>query len=478
MASSNGHSGGSSSSTAPRAVPGSYGLPVIGNLRDRHDFYYRQGQDKYFESRIQQYGSTVLRINVPRGPFFTIDPKVVALLDAKSFTTLFDLDRVEKKDVLVGYVPPVSITGGYRILSYLDPSEPNHDKLKQLMFNLLHSRKDSVIPAFRSNFSSLLDGVDLQVGNGPVDFNKLNDVSAFQFLGEAFFGERPAPELFSNAGKWLLLMLSPLFSIGLPWIVEEPLLHSVPLPSILVRKDYKAFYDYVFNAGTKALDNAESMGFSREEACHNLVFMMGLNSYAAFKLMLPTILGSVAGAKDKSSLHARLAAEVRAAVADAGGEVTIAAVERMELVKSVVWEAVRLDPPVKYQYGHAKRDMEIESHDGVRYKVKKGEMLMGYQPCATRDPRVFGATAGEFVGDRFVGEEGRKLVKYVYWSNGRETEEPTVGNKQCPGKNFVMLVGRLFVVELFLRYDTFSVQFTKGPGGNKVAFTDVTKATS
>ncbi|KAF3336585.1 Allene oxide synthase 4 [Carex littledalei] len=45
---------------------------------------------------------------------------------------------------------------------------------------------------------------------------------------------------------------------------------------------------------------------------------------------------------------------------------------------------------------------------------------------------------------------------YVYWSNGPETVEPTVGNKQCPAKDMVVLVGQLFVVNLFLRYDTFS----------------------
>jgi hypothetical protein len=104
VSSNNGHSssGDSTSSSAPRAMSGSYGLSVIGNLRDWHDFYYLQGLDKYF-SRIERYGSTVLRINVPRGPFFTIHPQVMALLDAKSFTTLFDVTKVEKKDVLVGY---------------------------------------------------------------------------------------------------------------------------------------------------------------------------------------------------------------------------------------------------------------------------------------------------------------------------------------------------------------------------------------
>ena len=117
---------------------------------------------------------------------------------------------------------------------------------------------------------------------------------------------------------------------------------------------------------------------------------------------------------------------------------------------------------------HVKKDLEIESHDGV-LQVRKGEMLFGYQSCAT---------AGQFVPDRFVGDEGSKLLQYVYWSNGRETESPSVGNKQCPGKNLVVLVGRLLVVELFLRYDTFTATVDTELLGTSVFFTGVTKATS
>lgn len=141
------------SSGAPKPVPGSYGLPVIGAVRDRLDFYYFQGQDKYFESRVEQHGSTVVRINVPPGP---LNPRVVPLLDAKSFPVLFDVDKVKKRDVFTGtYMPSASLTGGYRVCAYLDPSEPTHAKVKQLLFSLLVSRKDAVVPAFRSNFSSL-----------------------------------------------------------------------------------------------------------------------------------------------------------------------------------------------------------------------------------------------------------------------------------------------------------------------------------
>ncbi|KAJ1298155.1 hypothetical protein BS78_01G432000 [Paspalum vaginatum] len=479
MASSGGQAG---STSAPKAVPGSYGLPLVGAVRDRLDFYYFQGQDKYFESRIERYGSTVVRINVPPGPFMARDPRVVAVLDAKSFPVLFDMDKVEKKDLFTGtYMPSTSLTGGYRVCSYLDPSEPTHTKVKQMLLSLLLSRKDHVIPAFRSNFSALLDTVDSDIAkSGKADFNTLNDATAFDFIGEAYFGVRPsATDLGtggpSKAAKWLLWQLAPLVTLGLTPIIEEPLLHTFPLPPFLVKGDYKSLYGYFSAAARQAIDIGEGLGLSRDEACHNLLFATTFNSYGGLKVFFPGLLASVGGAGEK--LHERLAAEIRGAVADAGGEVTLAALEKMELAKSVVWESLRLDPPVKFQYGHAKKDLEIASHDAV-FQVKKGEMLFGYQPCATKDARVFGATANDFVPDRFLGDEGSKLLKYVYWSNGRETDSPSVDNKQCPGKNFVVLVGRLLLVELFLRYDTFTAEVGTDLLGTSVNFTSVTKATS
>lgn len=98
-------------------------------------------------------------------------------------------------------------------------------------------------------------------------------------------------------------------------------------------------------------------------------------------------------------------------------------------------------------------------------------MLFGYQPFATKDPKIF-SRAEEFVGDRFIGE-GEKLLKHVLWSNGPETESPSVDNKQCAGKDFVMLVSRLLVVELFLRYDSFEIQVGASPLGSSVTLTSL-----
>lgn len=103
-------------------------------------------------------------------------------------------------------------------------------------------------------------------------------------------------------------------------------------------------------------------------------------------------------------------------------------------------------------------------------------MNVRYQPFATKDPRIF-ERPEEFVPDRFLGEEGEKMLKHVLWSNGPESENPTLSNKQCAGKDFVVLVGRLLVVELFLRYDTFEIEVGRSPLGVSVTLTSLKKAT-
>lgn len=471
-----------------KAIPGSYGVPFLSPIKDRLDFFYFQGADRFFQSRIDKYQSTVFRTNMPPGPFMAASPRVVALLDAKSFPVLFDVAKVEKRNVFTGtYTPSTSLTGGYRVCPYLDPSEPKHAKLKQLLLDLLASREPYVLPSFRSTYSTLFDAMESQLAASPsakADFNKLNDDSSFEFVCDAYFGSRPSafPSLGSagpsKARKWLFLQLCPLATLGLPVVVEEIFLHTVPLPTVIVRSDYKALYSYFSSVAGPVLDAAEEqLGLPREEACHNLLFATVFNSYGGLKVLLPGILKwlSIAGRE----LHSKLVDEVRAAVeADvgAGGEITLSALQRMELTRSVVYEALRIDPPVKFQYGKAKTDLTIESHD-AKFQVKEGEMLFGYQPFCTRDAKVF-ENGGEFAGDRFVGEKGRELLRSLVWSNGPETESPTAANKQCAGKDLVVLVGRLLVAEFFLRYDTFTAEIGTSSFGAQVTVTSLTRASA
>lgn len=461
-----------------RKIPGNYGLPFVGPLKDRLDYFYNQGSDEYFKSRIQKYQSTVFRTNMPPGPFISPNPQVVVLLDGKSFPVLFDVTKVEKKDLFTGtYMPSTELTGGYRILSYLDPSEPSHGKLKRLLFFLLKSRRDYVIPEFHSSYTELFESLEYELATkGKAAFGDANDEAAFNFLARSLYGTNPAdtklgldaPKLIQ---KWILFQISPLLTLGLPKLLEELLLHTFPLPPFLVKADYQRLYDFFYESSGSVLDEAERLGVSRDEACHNLLFATCFNSFGGMKILFPNMIKLIGRAGVK--LHTQLAEEIRSVIRSNDGKVTMAAMEQMPLMKSVVYESLRIQPPVQSQYGKAKKDLIVESHDAA-FEVKEGEMIFGFQPFATKDPKIFDR-AEEFVADRFVGE-GEKLLKHVVWSNGPETQSPSVGDKQCAGKDFVVLVARLLVVELFSRYDSFEIEVGTSALGASVIVTSLKRA--
>ncbi|KAH7567333.1 hypothetical protein ACOSP7_010833 [Xanthoceras sorbifolium] len=457
-----------------RKIPGNYGLPFFGPMKDRLDFFYNQGREEYFKSRVQKYQSTVYRANMPPGPLISSNPNVIVLLDGKSFPILFDVTKVEKRDLFTGtYMPSTQLTGGYRVLSYLDPSEPNHAKLKQLMFFLLKSGRDRVIPEFHSSYTELFETLEGELAaKGKANFSKASDQAAFNFLARSLYGTNPADTKLGLDGPklvslWVLLQLGPIITLGLPQPVEELLLHTFRLPPALVKKNYQRLYDFFYASSGPVLDEAERLGISREEACHNLLFATCFNSFGGMKFLFPNLIKWIGRAGVR--LHTQLAEEIRSAVRSNGGKVTMAAMEQMPLTKSAVFEAFRIEPPVPFQYAKAKKDLIISSHDAT-FEVKEGEMLFGYQPFATKDPKIFNRPE-QFVADRFVGD-GEKMLKHVLWSNGPQTDNPTVDNKQCAGKDFVVLVSRLMLIELFLRYDSFEIEV----GSSSVTITSLKRS--
>ncbi|RZS08913.1 hypothetical protein BHM03_00039953 [Ensete ventricosum] len=471
----------SSSELPVRKIPGDYGLPFVGPIQDRLAYFYFEGRDEFFRSRMRRYNSTVFRANMPPGPFLASDSRVIVLLDAASFPVLFDTSLVEKRDLFTGtFMPSTQLTGGFRVLSYLDPSEPNHASLKRLLFFLLSNRRQAVIPEFHRTYGALFETMESEIAaKGKADFGVANDRAAFDFLALSFFGRNPKDSELGLDGpglitKWVLFQLGPLFTLGIPACLEDLLLHSFRLPPALVRADYDRLAAFFRESAGTVLDEAERLGISREEALHNILFATCFNSFGGLKFLFPSLVKWIGRAG--APLHGRLAEEVRTAVQEiGGGEVTMRAIEAMPLTASAAYEALRIEPPVPLQYGRAKRDMVVASHDAA-FQVRAGDMLFGYQPFATRDPRVF-ERAEEFVADRFVGAGGAPLLRHVVWSNGPETEAPTTENKQCAGKDFVVMVARLLLVELFLRYDSFEIEVGTSTLGTSVKLTSLKKAT-
>ncbi|CAH9107229.1 unnamed protein product [Cuscuta epithymum] len=311
-------------------IPGSYGLPFLGPIFDRYDYYYNQGEVQFFQSRKDKYQSTVFRSNMPPGPFMAGNSRVIVLLDNASFPVLFDVSKVEKRDVFEGtYMASTKFTGGHRMCAFLDPSEPKHAALKGFFLSTLAKLKNKVIPQFTAVYSGLFTDLEEQVKvNGRSSFNDLNDNRAVEYLFRLYCdGKSPAATKLGGAGNksfdtWLVPQLAPLMTLGIKWVpnfVEDLALHTFPIPFCIVKSAYDKIYDSFYeNMERIILDDAEKAGVEREEAVHNVIFVIGFNSYGGFKVFFPALFKWVGAAG--AGLHKQLASEVRRVV-DQEGEV-------------------------------------------------------------------------------------------------------------------------------------------------------------
>lgn len=469
-------------STLPlRTIPGDYGLPLIGPIKDRLDYFWFQGEEKFYQSRVEKYNSTVFRVNMPPGPPLAKDPRVICVLDQKSFPNLFDVTKCEKRDIFIGpYMPSTDFTSGYRVLSYLDPSEARHASLKQWCFDLIKRNGRSFLPDFHTEIEKSMGLWEAALAKGEkASLSAEVQQFAFNFLmrsvvhrdpaapGEASLGRNGGP--YSSA--WANPQLVPIAAAtGLPHVVEE-IVHTIRLPFSLVKKQYDAVYEFIKTYATDELAEAAKLGIEKNDAIANLLFFLSFNGYGGFNIFFPQITGYIAqcGPELMHELHE----EVKAAVATTGGKVTPGAMENMPLLKSVVYEGFRFKAPVPYQYAKAKTDFLIENHVNS-FQVKKGEMLFGFQPYAMHDAQVF-ENPDKYLPRRFLGSEGEKLIPHVFWSNGPENEDPTTQNKQCAGKNLVVTMSRAYVAELFLRYKEFTLDFEGKGAQTTLNFSSLTK---
>lgn len=458
----------------PRPIPGSYGPPVLGPLRDRLDYFWFQSQDEFFRRRAAAHRSTVFRTNIPP-TFVGVDPRVVAVVDAAAFTALFDPALVDKRDILIGpYNPGPGFTGGTRVGVYLDTEEAEHARVKTFAMGLLHRSARAWPAELRAAVDGMLDAVEADLlSGGAASYIFPLQQCIFRFLCRALVGADPkASPLVDRFGftildLWLALQILPTQKVGLIQPLEELLIHSFPLPSFLAWPGYALLYRFVEEHGAEAVAYAaQEHGIAQKDAINNLLFVLGFNAFGGFSVFLPFLVAKVGQqqqAAGDDGLRPRLRDEVRAAMAAASradaDPVGFADARAMPLLRSTVYEVLRMQPPVPLQFGRARRDFVLRSHGDAAFQVAKGEVLCGYQPLAMRDPEVFDRPE-EFVPERFLGDDGARLLQYLYWSNGPETAQPDPGNKQCAAKEVVVDTACMLLAELFRRYDDFEVDGT------------------
>jgi len=151
----------------------------------------------------------------------------MVLLNGKSFPVLFDVTKVEKKDLFTGsYMPSTELAGSYRVLLYLDLLEPSHGKLKRLLFFLLESRRDHAIPEFHPRYVELFEGPENGLASkGKAAFEDANDQAAFNFLARALYSTNPTETKLGIDGpsmaQRVLFHFVPQLPVGLPVPLEE-----------------------------------------------------------------------------------------------------------------------------------------------------------------------------------------------------------------------------------------------------------------
>ncbi|XP_042004809.1 fatty acid hydroperoxide lyase, chloroplastic-like [Salvia splendens] len=458
----------SPSAASQRAeIPGSYGWPVIGPLSERLQYFWLQGPQKFFANRMEKYESTVFRTNVPPTfPVFVgVNPNVVAVLDVKSFRHLFDTELVDKTNILVGdFMPSVKYTGGIRVCAYLDTTEAKHVQIKSFAIDILKRSSSKWVSSMVTTLDATWDSLESQLtaagDGGSASYILPLQEFLFAFLSLTLLGADASafPEIKKwghiYLDLWLGVQLVPTISINVAQPLEEIFLHSFSYPFWLVKSSYEKLTRFVENGAAETVARAQTeFNLTKEEAIHNLLFTLGFNAFGGFTLFFLSLLGRLS---ESANVHKELRREVREKLSN--NVLSFETVKEMDLVNSFVYETLRLDPPVPQQFGRARKDFNLTSHNAV-YEIKKGELLCGFQPLVMRDPKIF-ENPEDFVYNRFSKENGgNKLLEYLFWSNGPQTGTPgpSASNKQCAAKDAVPQTAAVFLAYLFQRYDEISI---------------------
>jgi hydroperoxide lyase len=325
--------------------------------------------------------------------------------------------------------------------------------MKGHVLDVLKRSSDDWVDILNTKLDKMWSTIDTDLSSsGSASYRAPLQELAFVFLARCFTGVYPEPDLAKSApttlSVWLALQVAPTIHIGKLQPLEEIFLHSFAYPFFLISRGYNKVVKFMETAGKETVERGVTeFKLSQKESLHNLTFVMGFNAFGGLSLLFLALFDRLGA--DKTGLQERMREEAKS---KGGSTLTVDSVSQMDLIHSFVYESLRFNPTVPTQYGRAKKDFLLTSHDAV-YEIKKGELLLGFQPVVMRDPKIY-ENPDTFDCERFTEEKGKELLNYLYWSNGPQTGAPTTSNKMCAAKDMVIFVMCFVLADMLRRYDS------------------------
>lgn len=409
----------------PIALPGSYGLPILGVIYDTLDFLFLSGWKRFFLKRQQKYESSVFKIN--------LFMKGIAILDHDGFEPLFNWDCRLKKDYGFGWaVPPQALVGN--IVPSIFQENPEHEKYKSLYVAILKNQAASFESTFRSVFT---DFSDQWLEKGKFSLTEELERFCAAFVFEWYFGKRPDTDkvrylytnLFSHRPLGLLKLI--------PWSAynrSRPMFHEL-LNLVKSSDGFK-----------KHIDIAKTLGLKEEDSvAKQLLFLTGMNNFLGLQGFSKALVGELTLRPD---LRKELLDEMHETENSSASQLNLATLRMLPKLDNTLKEVMRLHPPVFFIFGRAEKDFLLHAKTGT-YALSAGDHLIGVIPLAHLDPNAFDDPE-DFLPERF---EDPKATERLIWPHGQHDAEVSTKGHICPGKNIAIDFGRVLCHALLTGFD-------------------------
>ena len=461
-----------------QGIRGPKPIPIFGNTLD---YFFKPNKDVDI-SRIKKYGRIFGAFNALEPLLVVSDPKILRKILVQDFWS-FTGRRSYNHWLLKQFLISKNGQEWKEMRSVISPTFTS-GKMKQML------------PLMKESLVSMEKTIDKIVKNGEgnrVDSKKLfgcftldviakcafaTETNAHENENDAFI--EPVRRFFKyNKLKVMMVLLLPNFikdffnitaqpakSVDFMANVAKQIMDNRRRESQYEKRSYPDLLQLMMSAGKSTVkeqvvedtvDNEAHHG-NEDEVTRVKPTDSHKMSLTDHEIMANTILVLVAGYETTATtitftsyslainprVQDRLRTEVNDALNSNGGDLSYEVLSGLKYLDAVISETLRMFPPVIRVERIADEDCVLDTEDGQKIQIKKGNVI--YVPIyAIQHDKEFYDDPEEYRPERFLPENRHKLVPYTYL--------PFVaGPRNCIGMRFALMEAKLAIAHLVHKY--------------------------